>query len=168
MRYIWWCEDKEEGGLSPIMGNDWIDNCIPHIDWPRRPRSYDIPGPEELEAMHKNCGWRALGPKVFIQGPLMSEDGDWFAFSRVIDKRRVVCDLLNEYAPWFLDDFIWVDDDDNEHGRMEGLMSLWRSIEEGAIRPTVEGEFGFSDDWWLECPPDHPNAHLAWIVKFDI
>ena len=59
---IWWCEEKGEGTrLKAIYGETtWVDYCIPHIDWPRRPRLYDWPNPQQIEKMHEDCGLRSI------------------------------------------------------------------------------------------------------------
>lgn len=70
MREVWWCEDRGNAHvmLAAYGERTWVDQCIPHIDWPRRP----LHGRELLEEAHSGCGPMLVIPPDSLMSALIA------------------------------------------------------------------------------------------------
>ena len=95
-------------------------------------------------------------------GPLMNENGDWYAFPKSMTKREVVSEIINNYADWWLGEQIWHDDDDRPHGWVSAIRHLFGAVRPSRLRPSKPDEYGYSDGWWYE---DDSGPVECWVVR---
>lgn len=103
--------------------------------------------------------------------PLSSGDGDWLALDGSLTRHQAASEIAYNLKDWWLDDYTFVDDEDNIHGWVSGYRKLLALLNRGFIRPYEPGDFDWNSEsgpgWWYESNPDHPFAVAAWIWKGD-
>lgn len=97
--------------------------------------------------------------------PLMSEDGDWFAFPGDWTRLQCAREMAHNLTDWYLEDHpaIWIDDDDKVHGWVEAWRSLLSGFKRSWVRPAVQEDE--PADYWFEDDGLADGAVEAWVWK---